>query len=158
MKKEPANGNDRYPATWLDHHHQTEALRLAAMPRDPDIQHDDEAEGGDDSDGMLRYERVPLRAHHRADGSGVEYQRPIFGGSLKGSFKLPHNAIRALGNGDPEAGLAVSDHLFGHHTALGRGTVHPLVVAHIGEGDLKAGHKVLRKFVSSLKQRSMESP
>lgn len=142
---------DDTPRTWLEHHRQTEAARLDAMPRDPDIQRDDEAEGDDDSDGILRYERVPLKAHNKADGGGVEYQRPIYGGSLKGAFKLPHNAIRALGNGDPEAGLAVADQMFGHHIALGRGTVHPDVVRHLGDGDLVAGRRVLQKFVATLR-------
>ena len=94
-------------------------------------------------------ERIPLRrAEPEADdGARLEYQRPIYGGSLKGAFRLPHSAIVALGDGDPEAGLAVADQLFGYHTALGRGVVHPDVVRLIGEGDMKAGRRVLAGFV-----------
>lgn len=114
--------------------------------------------GGDieADDGKYRYERVPLgRARHEADDDSgrVSYLRPIHGGSLEGAFKLPHNAIRALGNGDPDAGLAVADEMFGHHLALGRAVVHPDVVRHIGDGDLAAGHRVLRKFVATLRHR-----
>ena len=134
--------------SWRDFHEQTERERLQR-----ELEH--RAHGGDveEEDGKLFYERVPLKAHHRADGGGVEYQRPIFGGDLKHAFKLPRSAIEALGNGDPDAGLAVSDQMFGHHTALGRGVVHPDVVRHIGDGDLAAGHRVLRKFVATLRQR-----
>ena len=77
---------------------------------------------------MLRYERVPIgRAQHRADGGGIEYQCPIFGGPLKEAFKVPRDAISALGNGDADAGLAVCDQMFGDHRS-GRGTIHPDLV------------------------------
>jgi hypothetical protein len=38
-----------------------------------------------------------------ATGGGIAYQRPIYGGSLKGAYKIPHSAIKAMGNGDPES-------------------------------------------------------
>ena len=90
--------------------------------------------------GKLEYVRVPLRAQHNAsfespphdrekvEPASLSYVRPIYGGSLKGAYKLPRSAIAALGNGDHEAGLATSDKLFGHHTALGRGIIHPMVM------------------------------
>ena len=138
--------------TWRDFHEQHEQERLQR-----ELEH--RARGGEveEEDGDKRgfyYERIPLKApHKKADGGGVSYQRPIYGGSLAGAFKLPHGTIRALGNGDPEAGLAVSEQLFGTHSALGPGVVHPLVVQHIGEGSLAAGHRVLRRFVATLRQR-----
>ena len=140
--------------TWRDFHEQNERERWQR-----EFEH--RARGGDveEEDGDRRgfyYERIPVgRAQHRADG-GLEYQRPTFGGSLKGAFKLPHNAVRALGNGDADAGLAVSDQLFGHHIALGRGTVHPDVLHDIGNGDIKAGRRVLQKLVTMLRQKRRE--
>jgi hypothetical protein len=52
--------------------------------------------------------RFEARAH-KADSGRLEYQRPVYGGSLHDAFRLPHSAIRALGNGDPEAGQAVAN-------------------------------------------------
>jgi len=135
--------------TWRDLHEQTERERWQR-----ELEHrggDVEADDGDKR--AYHYERVPIgHTEGKADGGGLEYVRPIHGGSLKEAYRLPRNAIRALGGGDLEAGYATSDAMFGHHTALGRGVVHPDVVRHIGDGDLAAGHRVLRKFVSSLKQ------
>ncbi len=83
-----------------------------------------------------------------ADAGKLEYIRPIHGGSLKGAYKIPPSAIVALGHGNREAGLAVCDEMFGHHLALGRGTVHPDIVRWIGNGSMAAGRKVLAAFVA----------
>ncbi len=80
------------------------------------------------------------RAEDKA-AAGVHYQRPIHGGSLRGAFRLPHGTIMTLANGDREAGLAVADETFGHHRALGRGVVHPMVIELFGNGDIESGHR-----------------
>lgn len=86
-----------------------------------------------------------------ADAGNLQYIGPIHGGSLKGAFVIPPSAIVALGHGDREAGLAVCDEMFGHHVALGRGTVHPMMIALLGDGDLKAGHRVLKEFINTIR-------
>jgi hypothetical protein len=88
-----------------------------------------------------------------AAGGGVEYQRPGYGGSLKGAYRIPHTALKAMGNGDLEAGRAVAGQMFGLHSALGSDTVHPEVVRELGGGSLAAGRRVLEKFVTTLRHR-----
>lgn len=72
------------------------------------------------------------------------------------AFHLPGDAIRAMGNGDREAGYAVADEMFGHHLSYGRGVIHPTVVALIG-GDHKTGQRVLKQFVQKVRHKHAEA-
>jgi hypothetical protein len=90
-----------------------------------------------------------------SDKGKVYYER-INGVAPPGSFKLPHHAVHALGAGDPlRAGRTVAS-LFGT-SADDPLTIHPDVVRQIGEGDLKAGHRVLQRFVHMLRRPGAQS-
>lgn len=99
-----------------------------------------------------------LREQHEreggADDSKAWYERiPIKGMAPHGAFRLPHHAVKALGGGDPHVAGAVLAHLL-HVDPDNPLTVDHNTVRDIGNGDLNAGHRVLRKFVAMLRSRN----
>lgn len=102
-------------------------------------------------DSLLEPEAVDVAKWRKADGGKVEYQRPVYGGSLKDAYRIPHTALKAMGNGDLEAGRAIAGQMFGEHNALGPDVVHPQVVSALGGGSLAAGRRVLEKFVGRMR-------
>jgi hypothetical protein len=101
----------------------------------------------------IAYDRIPRTGEPQGEPDHYRYLPPIYSGDLKQGYRLPHRAIVALGAGDYQRGLNVSDKLFGHHRALGRGVVHPLILELEGNGDINAGRKVLRRFAAMVRGR-----
>lgn len=95
------------------------------------------ADNEGESDGKLRYERV----------RGIP---------APGSFRLPHHAVHALGQGDPRTAGRVIASLFGT-SADDPLTIPPETVRALGRGDHKAGHRVLQRFVQMLRSGKARS-
>jgi hypothetical protein len=97
---------------------------------------------GEHDDGRVRYERV----------RGVPEP---------GSFRPPHHAVHALGAGDGRTAGRVIASLFGT-SADDPLTIPPETVRALGHGDVKAGARVLKKFVAMLggrgQSRIIEQP
>jgi hypothetical protein len=91
-----------------------------------------------------------------SDKGKVHYER-VNGVAPPGSFKLPHHAVHALGKGDPRNAGTVIANLFGPGAGDDPTVIHPDVVRQIGEGDLKAGHRVLQRFVHMLRRPGAQS-
>jgi hypothetical protein len=72
------------------------------------------------------------------------------GRAIDGSFYLARDVIERLGAGDLRIGGKAVAELFGSRD--GR-TIHPDAVRRLGDGDIAAGHRVLRKFVAGLRRR-----
>jgi hypothetical protein len=68
------------------------------------------------------------------------------------SFRLPRDVIDKLGNGDPQAGGAVVHGMFGIEPDGDPSVIHADVVRDIGHGDIKAGRRVLEKFIAMLRR------
>jgi hypothetical protein len=66
-------------------------------------------------------------------------------------FIMPRDAIAKLGGGDPRRAGAVLRRLFAVDPKNPT-TISPEVIKRIGNGDIGAGHRVLRKFISNLRQ------
>jgi hypothetical protein len=95
------------------------------------------------------------RAHA---GPGVHYEQPaIKGQPPRGSFRLPKDVINKLGEGDPQAGGRVAAHMFSAEPDIDfPDVVHADVVRDIGHGDIKAGRRVLERFVQRVRQGARE--
>jgi hypothetical protein len=77
-------------------------------------------------------------------------QPPIKGQPARGTFTFPADVIKALGDGDSEAGNAVLAELF--LTAANGGTVPPWVGTLLGGGDDAKGQRVLQAFVRKVRR------
>jgi hypothetical protein len=71
-----------------------------------------------------------------------------------GSFVLPSDLATILGDGNARAGYAALDSVFHHalHTPNLR-IVPEVIVKDIGHGDITAGRKVLRAFVTLAREK-----
>jgi hypothetical protein len=85
----------------------------------------------------------------------LEYERvPIKDSAPRGSFTLPRDVIRILGDGDPEIGNLVLLDTFGvHPMSAPLGAIHPDAVRDLGHGNAAAGRKVLQKFVTMIRKQ-----
>lgn len=64
------------------------------------------------------------------------------------AFVVPHDVIKKMGNGDVGKAHAILSDLLGTHPLSNQpGGVPAYVVRHIGEGSIKHGKKVLKRFV-----------
>jgi hypothetical protein len=91
-------------------------------------------------------------------GPGVHYEQPVIRGQPpRGSFRLPKDVINKLGEGDAQTGGAVVAGMFGVEPDSDfPDVVHADVVRDIGHGDIKAGQKVLQKFVARVRHGACE--
>jgi hypothetical protein len=81
------------------------------------------------------YERVPLKA--KASKQGV---------------KVPTDVIDALGAGDRVHGIAVMADTLGIHVLHG-GMVDAEALTKLGDGAVKTGERVVRKFISAIRAK-----
>jgi hypothetical protein len=84
------------------------------------------------------YERIPMR-HER-----------------KGSFKIPLDVIDKLGGGERYIGAAILADVFGVHPLHGA-VLDAEALARLGDGDVKAGARVLRKFIANIRQQQRKA-
>jgi hypothetical protein len=68
-----------------------------------------------------------------------------------GSFRLDRNTIAALGDGDLKAGAAVAAGMFSVEPGDDPTIIRPDVVRDVGHGDMKAGRRVLEKFIARVR-------
>lgn len=92
------------------------------------------------------------------------------------SFVIPADVVSGLGEGNSENGHKILDHLFNlpggsapaaiHRkdggavpimAAGGEYVVPPEVIASLGGGDLKRGHKILDQFVKSVRKQTIKT-
>jgi hypothetical protein len=116
------------------------AAGLALMEAERHVFADGGAVGDDEGNDrkVLCYERVPIK-----------------GAVPHGGYRLPHHAVRALGNGDPHAAGRVLVHLFGV-SGDDPTIVPPEAVRQAGGGDIRVGHRVLQRFVERLRQQGAQ--
>jgi hypothetical protein len=94
------------------------------------------------------------RTQHR----GVWYQQPrIKNRPLRNSFTIPDDVVEQLGG--PKTAGAVLHGMFGLRPFTGEGNpleIDPDVVADVGHGSIKAGRRVLDKWIGMVRQQSRE--
>jgi hypothetical protein len=92
------------------------------------------------------------------------------------SFVIPADVVSGLGEGNSENGHKVLDHLFNLPGASAPAAIHrkdggsvpimaaggeyvvpPEVIARIGSGDLKRGHKILEHFVKHTRKQTIKT-
>lgn len=93
--------------------------------------------------------------HDEDDNGKVHYER-VKGVASPGSFRLPHHVVHVLGQGDPRTAGRLIASLFGT-SADDPLTIPPETVRHLGHGDIRAGHRVLQRFVQRLRSGGARS-
>jgi hypothetical protein len=86
---------------------------------------------------------------------GVYYER-VKGVASPGSFRLPHHAIHKLGGGDGRTAGKVLKSLFAVDPDS-PDIIPAETVRHLGHGDLRAGRRVLEKFIARLRRPGVQS-
>jgi hypothetical protein len=90
----------------------------------------------------------------RAHNGKLHYSPvPVRGMPLPGSYRVPKEAVAALGQGDMKLGGYVLHAMLGVEDSPEDPTViHPHVVRIIGNGSLAAGRRVLERFVAQVRR------
>lgn len=89
---------------------------------------------------------------------------------------MPADVVSGLGEGNSENGHKILDHLFNLPGASAPAAIHrkdggavpimaaggeyvvpPEVIARLGNGDLKRGHKILDQFVKSVRKQTIKT-
>jgi hypothetical protein len=124
--------------------------RAAATLRDEDFDPEDMT--------AIRRGWLQLTKDRAYSGRGVHYEQPaIKGQPPRGSFRLPKDVINKLSEGDPQTGGRVAAHMFGVEPDTDSpDVVHADVVRDIGHGDIKAGRRVLEKFIARVRRRARD--
>jgi hypothetical protein len=118
---------------------------------DDDAQVDQHGLTSADHDAIVEWWR---ETQHR----GVWYQQPrIKNRSLRNSFTIPDDVVEQLGG--PKTAGAVLHGMFGLRPFTGEGNpleIDPDVVADVGHGSIKAGRRVLDKWIGMVRRQSRE--
>jgi hypothetical protein len=106
---------------------------------------------------------LALTKERAYSGRGVHYEQPeIRGQPPRGSFRLSRRDVLALGKGGLQAGGRVGAHMFSVEPGDDPTIIHESVVRDIGHGSLVKGHRVLQKWVATLRRQphnsSIEQP
>jgi hypothetical protein len=94
----------------------------------------------------------------KAHRGKLHYEQPaIKGQPARGSFRIPRDVFEALGHGDLKVGGAIAHRMFGIEDEPDDPTVvHPHVVRIIGDGDARAGRRILEKFVAQMRRQGAQ--
>jgi hypothetical protein len=118
----------------------------------------------DDPDELFDEERAQIThawhemiEHHAHNGKLHYSPVPVRGMPLPGSFRIPKDVFAALGDGDLKLGGAIIHQMFGIEDDPERpDVVHPHAVRIIGNGNLRAGQRVLEKFIARVRRQSRD--
>jgi hypothetical protein len=99
---------------------------------------------------QVHYQRIPLQS--KGMKRLHEHARRVI---PKGSHHVPIAAVRALGGNDVELGEHVLGRMF--KMAAPR-AVHPHALRELGNGSIRAGRKVLEKFIARAQSPAVEQP